>query len=509
MKDKNVQINYSLTPKEKPQQEITERKLVEDRLRQSEERYRNLVELTSDIIYISDREGNQVFMNNAGYRILEASPEEVLGRQWSIWIHPEDRERSYKKFMEMIEKGIDVFSFENRYVSKSGKVINVLHNIRVLRNEKGEIIGTQGIARDITERKRVEESLKLFSEAVEGAPDGVQIVDLDGYITYSNRAVEEIYGFSHRELMGKHVNELNVDPEFGGKVIIPSIIKTGRWVGELMVKHKEGREFPIWLTASMVKDRNGKQLAMVGIISDITDRKRVEQAIKTYAEQLEEANRMKELFTDIMHHDLINPLNTANGFIEILKENETDLKKKTYLEIVERNLFKSMELIESATKLSKLESSKTIDYEDMDLKNVIDDVTGNFSHLAGRAGMEIENNINQCMPVKANKIIEEVFSNFISNAVKYASGGKRIVVNGEDGGECWILKVKDFGKGINDEDKKRIFERFRRMATKGVKGSGLGLAIARKIVELHRGSIWVEDNPDGGAVFVVEIPKVI
>ncbi len=188
--------------------DITERKLVEDRLRQSEERYRNLVELTSDIIYISDREGNQVFMNNAGYRILEVSPEEVLGRQWSIWIHPEDMEKSYKKFMEMIEKGVDIFSFENRYVSKSGKVINLLHNIRVLRNEKGEIIGTQGIARDITERKRVEESLKLFSEAVEGAPDGVQIVDLDGYITYSNRAVEEIYGFSHRELMGKHAMNL-------------------------------------------------------------------------------------------------------------------------------------------------------------------------------------------------------------------------------------------------------------------------------------------------------------
>ncbi len=343
---------------------------------------------------------------------------------------------------------------------------------------------------------------------IDNIHDGVFIIQ-DAKMQFVNKAFAAMTGYSVGEIIGMDFRRL-VAPE--DMEMVADRYKR-RQAGEdvpqeyeFSMLHKDGKTRVLVDMKASIINYHGR-VASMGTVMDITERKQAEQAIKAYAEQLEEANRMKELFTDIMHHDLINPLNTANGFIEILKENETDPQKKTYLEIVERNLFKSMDLIESSTRLSKLESSKTIDYEDMDLKNVIDDVTENFSQLAQRAGMEIDNNIKQCMPVKANKIIEEVFSNFISNAVKYASMDKRIVVNGEDGGKCWRLKVIDFGKGINDEDKKKIFERFRRMDIKGVKGSGLGLAIARKIVELHRGSIWVEDNPEGGAVFVVEIPK--
>jgi signal transduction histidine kinase len=95
----------------------------------------------------------------------------------------------------------------------------------------------------------------------------------------------------------------------------------------------------------------------------------------------------------------------------------------------------------------------------------------------------------------------------MSNAVKYASSGKRIVLDCEKREGCWNIRVMDFGEGIEDRDKKPIFDRFHRLEKKGVKGSGLGLAIASRIMELHNGRIWVEDNPEGGAVFVVEIPK--
>ncbi|MCZ7402321.1 MAG: sensor histidine kinase [Candidatus Methanoperedens sp.] len=100
-----------------------------------------------------------------------------------------------------------------------------------------------------------------------------------------------------------------------------------------------------------------------------------------------------------------------------------------------------------------------------------------------------------------------VFANLISNAIKYAPHGKKIVVDGKEVNSSWIIRVMDFGAGIKDADKKLVFERFQREDKTGIKGSGLGLAIARKIVELHNGNIWVEDNPEGGAVFVVEIPK--
>ncbi len=96
---------------------------------------------------------------------------------------------------------------------------------------------------------------------------------------------------------------MNADPEFASRVILPTIKETGRWVGELTVKHKNGKLFPVWLNTSMVKNGKGEPLAMVGIIRDITERKQTEEAIKKYAAKLEESNRMMELFTDIMHHD--------------------------------------------------------------------------------------------------------------------------------------------------------------------------------------------------------------
>jgi len=266
--------------------DITDRKRAEELLKQSETKYRNLVELTSDIIYLSDSRGNQRFMNDAAYKLLEAEPEEIIGQPWDRWIHPEDRERTVRMFRQMVEEGTDVFNFENRYVSKSGKVFNVLHNVRVLRNDEGEIVGTQGIARDITERKKAEESLRLFSEALEEAPDGVQIVGLDGLIVHSNKAIREIFGYHPEETIGRHVNMMSVDTEFASRVVIPALQKTGRWAGEVMVRRKDGSVFPVWLTASMVTNSRGELIAMVGVSRDITERRKMEDALKGLNAQL-------------------------------------------------------------------------------------------------------------------------------------------------------------------------------------------------------------------------------
>jgi PAS domain S-box-containing protein len=157
-----------------------------------------------------------------------------------------------------------------------------------------KVLSEQGHAenallKEIMNRKHAEERLKLFSQAVEEAMDGIQITDLDGYIVYSNKAVQEIYGFSSDELIGRHVNELNAHPSFAHDVIIPSIKATGRWNGELMVIHKDGREFPVWLSASMVMGERDQPVAMVGVIKDMTRRKEAEEERETLITKLQEA----------------------------------------------------------------------------------------------------------------------------------------------------------------------------------------------------------------------------
>lgn len=150
----------------------------------------------------------------------------------------------------------------------------------------------------------------LYSKALDAAADGVQITDLDGYIIYSNRAIEDIYGFSPEEFKGRHVNEMNADPEFAGRVIIPAIIETGHWAGEIWVKHKDGTVFPIWLTTSLVTDDKGTPVAMIGVIRDFTERKRAEDALKEKKAQLKEqlsfANALNRIAEAILVNDDTN-----------------------------------------------------------------------------------------------------------------------------------------------------------------------------------------------------------
>jgi len=141
-------------------EDISEYKRVNDHIKESENTYKDLVELTTDIIFRSDSEGNIVFMNNAGFNIIEYTSDEIMHQTWLKCIHPDDREKTSKKFKYMIENGIDVFDFENRIISKSGKSIDFLQNVRVIRNINNEIIGVQGIGKDITRHKQIEKALQ-------------------------------------------------------------------------------------------------------------------------------------------------------------------------------------------------------------------------------------------------------------------------------------------------------------------------------------------------------------
>ena len=370
-----------------------------------------------------------------------------------------------------------------------------------------------GMVQDITERKQAENALRLSNLVVENSQTILfrWKAQEDWPVEFVSKNVVQ-FGYSAQDFLSGALPYASfIYPDDLERVLkevkMHSQSGNDRFQQEYRIMAKDGAVH--WIENSMVIERNrdGQITHYQGIIIDVTERKNIEEAINKYNRKLEESNHIKQLFTDIMHHDLLNPLNVAQGYVELFLQDETDHQKKSYLETIRRNLLKGMELIENATKFSKLESMDYIEFEDLDLKNVLGEVIENITPLALRAGMSVENNLKKRMPARANKIIEDIFINIISNAIKYASLGKRIVVDGKDGGSSWIIRIVDFGPGIKDTDKKMIFERFHREEKKGVKGSGLGLAIAGKIVELHQGRIWVEDNPEGGAIFIIELPK--
>lgn len=242
---------------------------------------------------------------------------------------------------------------------------------------------------------------------------------------------------------------------------------------------------------------------------EIRERKIAEDKLKSYSARLKSSNELKDLFTDILRHDLINPATVIKGYVEYLIECERDGKKTEALKAIERNNLKLIQMIESAANLAKLESVEELEFEELDIGAVLEDVVQGLQPRADEKGMRIIFRPEGNYHAQANRIIEEVFANLISNSIKYSPSGSRIEVGIRALNEGqWKVSVTDNGIGIPDEDKAYIFDRFRRAGKTNIKGTGLGLAIAKRIMELHDGQIGVEDNPSGkGVVFWITLHK--
>ena len=344
--------------------------------------------------------------------------------------------------------------------------------------------------------------------ALDAAPDGVQITDLDGSIAYSNAAVQAIYGWTPAELRGRHVNSMNADPTFASREILPAIQRKGSWIGELDVRHKDGHVFSIWLTTSVVKDGAGRPLAAVGVIRDVSERKRTEQETWEYARRLEEATGLKDLFADILRHDLLGPAATVQLSIESLMRREPDAAAaRKILETAKRSCAKLIDIIEGAAKYAKLSTAQGIDFRVLDLAAVLRDVLTEFEARANERKLKVLVDAPRSAWARANPMIGDVFENLLSNAAKYGPEGGTIWVRIDEDGSRWRTSVTDSGEGIPDADKEKVFRRFERLSKGSVKGTGLGLAIAQRIVDLHRGRIWVEDAPGRGARFCVTLAR--
>jgi len=237
--------------------------------------------------------------------------------------------------------------------------------------------------------------------------------------------------------------------------------------------------------------------------SDIGLKKRI-KFLENRLKELEDVDRIRGLFSDVMRHDLLNRAAIILVASELLLEEQPENEE---LEVVNRNATDLIELIENASKLSKLESLSEVEFEKIDLKEVIDSVVEKSKPLFKGSDIIIENKVRTSTPIRANPVIKEVFFNLLTNALKYANKGKKLEIRVSEEDLKYTLSVVDNGPGIPDELKQKIFNRFERGVISGVTGSGLGLAIVKRIMELHSGQVWIEDNPDGGSIFVITIPK--
>ncbi len=233
---------------------------------------------------------------------------------------------------------------------------------------------------------------------------------------------------------------------------------------------------------------------------------------KDSEERLKRASAVKDVFIDIASHDLLNPTTSIKLTAELALRSEKNPKKKENLKMIEDCSSNIIKIIRNAKSLAKIETSEELKYKEEDLGKILKTTVDNMRSTATKKNMDIKG-VNEGINggkfiAKVNPLIADAFSNLISNAIKYGSEKSEVTVKIESKGRMWQISVANAGVNIPEKDKKGIFDRFSRLEknTK-IKGTGLGLAITKRIVTAHNGRVLVEDNPGGGSIFIIQIPK--
>jgi PAS domain S-box-containing protein len=352
---------------------------------------------------------------------------------------------------------------------------------------------------DLEERKKVEHTLKMFAMALEEAPDGFQIVDMDGHIVYSNKTVEKIFGYPPEELKGKHVNEMNEDREFAEKIIIPSLKKTGLWIGEVTGKHKNGRTFPVLLNTSVFRDDSGKPLALVGIIRDLTKEKEIEQLEK----QLLQADKLATIgqLASGVAHEINNPLGNISLYAQMLLKKIDDESTRNKLNIINDEANRAAHIVKGLLDFARQSEPSMIPT----------DINGEISKVLSILEHELKyikvNTILQQIPLINCDPgqISQVIMNILTNSIQAITVNGNITIETRLENNNVEIIIIDNGCGISEENLNRIFDPFFTTKKRG-EGTGLGLSISYGIIKSHNGSIDVKSEVGKGTTFIIKLP---
>jgi PAS domain S-box-containing protein len=483
-------------------EDITERKRAEEKIRESEEKYRSLFDESRDAIYITRKDGKFIDINQSGLDLFGYTREEILGdfNVKQIYVHPDRRE----KFQHKIEKEGSVRNYPVKFRKKDGTVIDCLLTSTVRRSPDGAVLGYQGLIRDVTEYNRTEKALReseaRYRAIVEAFDGFIYICTQEYRIEFMNGKLIERTGydatgdFCYRALHGLS----SICPWCVNKRVFSG--ETVRW--ELQ-SPKDNRWYYMVNTPIYHSDGTISKQAM---ILDITKRKMAEEALKQSSEKT-------KLFAYSVSHDLKSPAVGIYGLAKRLYNrygNKLDEKGREYCAHILRGSEQIAALVE---KINVYISTKELPLalERIKLKEILQIVKDEFSTALNirRIMWEEPEDLPE---ITADRLsILRVLRNLVDNALKYGGDRlSRIRIGYDESDLHHILCVTDDGIGIKAIDTEKIFGLFeRRDTSKGIEGTGLGLAIVKEIAEQHKGKVWTEPGRDKGTAFYVAISKFL
>jgi len=490
--------------------DITERRQAMEQLR----KLSRAIEQSPSSIIITDTAGNIEYVNPKFTQVTGYAVEQVAGKNPRLLKSGETPPEEYERLWKTITSGGEWRGeFHNK--KKNGELYWESASISPITDAHGAITHFLAVKEDITQRKEMEEALRdseeKFRALLEFASVAIVIVDGHGSIQLVNAKAEEMFGYTRRELLGRPVEVLlperfrQAHVGLRGSYVANPRPRPMNAPLDLWAERKDGTEFPVEVGLSPVQTKEG--ILVMSYLTDITERRRAEEALRAALRRAEEVDRLKTQLLSIVSHELRTPLTSIRGQTTTLldyADQVTPEERLEALQIVDDEAARLDELISHLLDMSRLEAGNlSVELGATDVRPILIEAV---SRMAAHAPSHklVVNLPPTLPPAQADpRRVMQIVSNLLDNAIKFSPPGAMVRVDAEADTDTVRVQVHDQGLGIAPENLPRIFDRFYRVEETGVRtsGAGLGLAICKGLVEAMGGQMAVTSQVGQGSVF--------
>jgi PAS domain S-box-containing protein len=504
--------------------DITERKKMDKAIKESEEKYRTQFEEAIDAIFVADaKTGIIIDCNRAALKLVGRDKSELVGKHQRI-LHPsEEIEGKFSRFFRQHAKEKEGHLIETKVLTKGGEIRDVAIKANVFELQGKKLI--QGIFRDITERKKIENELKLEHDKLEAVTEnvgaGLAVISKDYHIIWANKLLKQIHGIDceGKKCYSKFSQLADVCPGCG----VRNVIENGAPIHshEYTNKNDKGNQFWIELIVTPIKDQNGSVIAALELAVMITEKKLLQNKLKEYSEKLEQLveERTKQLkqtqtklikveklaaigeLAGMVGHDLRNPLAGIKNAAYYLRAKQDSLSTengKKMLEIIDNAIRHADKII---TDLQDYSRELHLELTNCSLQSILKEA---LTLVQIPDKVKIKDNMLQEPLIRADEVkMVRVFINIIKNAIDAMPDGGTLQIKSclKDGNV--EIYFADTGVGMSKETMDKLFSP---LVTTKAQGMGFGLAICKRILEAHQGKISVESVEGKGSTFTLILP---
>lgn len=513
--------------------DVSERRFVEHLRHESEQRLRSLMDNLGIFVGLLTPDGVLVEANRNALNAANLQPEDVLGKHFEEaywWSYSETLQTQLREAIQRAASG-KLVRYDARVRVGEDSFITIDFTLAPMFNDQGEVIYLIPSGVDITERKRSEDdrtrlTLMLDSQRrrlqtiIENVPGIIWEITVkpDGTAErrdYFNSYAERLLGYSSDETS---------DPEaFWKRVILPEDFdaatkqlavlaesETGSSIIPFRVLTREGRVLTLESRNTLQRDEDGKMIGAYGLVMDISERKRSEQALARYARDLRRSNEQLEQFAYVASHDLQEPLRMITSYLQLLEARYTehlDDDAREFIGYAVDGASRMKSLINDLLMYSRVGRGER-EFATVSMDAALADARRNLQMMIEENNAEITH--DPLPEVYGDAVpLSQLLQNLISNAIKFRSEAPPAIHIGvTQHSDEWMFSVRDNGIGMEPQYLERIFIIFQRLHNKQkYSGTGIGLAISKKVVEHHGGRIWAESAPGQGTTFFFTLPR--